>query len=182
LRIISGKYKGRKILAPENLPVRPTTDFAKTGLFNILQNRLKLESCTCLDLFSGTGCISLELISRSCKEVVSVDKDAGCIKFQSATQKKLGITNWIINKTDVVPFLKNNNKTFDLIFADPPFDFPILEEIHQLVFNQNLLIKSGLLILEHVSTEKYDHLKGFIFERKYGNVSFSFFHNFDEQA
>jgi 16S rRNA (guanine(966)-N(2))-methyltransferase RsmD len=181
LRIISGIYKGRNFTAPANLPVRPTTDFAKTGLFNILQSRYKFSECYCLDLFSGIGSIGLELISRGSFQVVSVDRDAGCINFQKELNKKLQIANWQIIKADVLMYLKNVTQKFDIIFADPPFDSGIHTAIHEMTIANNFLKPGGMLILEHISGENYDHLSGFDFVRSYGNVSFSFFANFDSQ-
>jgi len=203
LRIISGKYKGRSINPPGNLPVRPTTDFAKTGLFNILENRINLENTVCLDLFSGTGSISLELISRGSKQVTSVDLDFGCIQFQKECTKLLGITNLHPIRSDVLRYMKSNQTQYDLIFADPPFGFAqdrpfgfaqdrpvggaqgskdIRKELHDIIFNRQLLSQDGILILEHSSREKYEDLPGFNFSRDYGNVTFSFFFNLEPSS
>jgi len=179
LRIISGKYRGKVITAPSHLPVRPTTDFAKTGLFNILQNRVDFSACTCLDLFSGTGSISLEFISRGCKHVTAVDLDQGCINFLKATSSKMGISNIEIIKANVLEFLKRNRQPFNIIFADPPFETTSRLDIHELVFSKQCLANDGIFIMEHLTGENYSHLSGFAFERTYGNVTFSFFNNFD---
>ena len=178
MRIISGKYRGRSIVAPANLPVRPTTDFAKTGLFNILQNRLEFSTCSCLDLFSGTGSISFEFISRGCKQVTSIDRDPGCIQFQNDIAHKLKIINLKIIKSDAFIFLEKNNQKYKIIFADPPFESSFREELHKQIFSTSILANDGLFVLEHITGEKYDHLKGFLFSRIYGNVTFSFFSNF----
>jgi 16S rRNA (guanine(966)-N(2))-methyltransferase RsmD len=181
LRIISGKYRGRVLKPPARLPVRPTTDFAKTGLFNILESRFDLEKFTCLDLFSGTGSISLELISRGCRHVTSVDADSGCTHFLKTTSAQLGINNISVIRTDAVQFLKKASLKFDLIFADPPFDHHLQETIHSLVFEKSILNRNGILILEHIHKENYDVLKGFAFKRRYGNITFSFFSNLESQ-
>ena len=157
--------------------MRPTTDFSKTGLFNILENRFELTKLTCLDLFSGTGNISLELISRGCKHVTAVDRDKDCISFLKDSAAKLGITNITTVKNDVLTFIDRNTIGYDLIFADPPFESGIHEQLCYGVFKKNMLRPEGVLILEHKSGEDYSHIKGFSFSRKYGNVTFSFFFN-----
>lgn len=176
MRIIGGKYKGKAIKVPGGLPVRPTTDFAKEGLFNILTNRVDFESCSVLDLFSGTGHISLEFASRGSAEIVSVDKNFRCTGFLKATSKELGFGIQVI-KEDVFDFLKSTTARFDLIFADPPYDLKEIPDIHRLVFEQNLLRHGGLLIIEHGPKTRLEELHGFTQQRKYGNVNFSFFQN-----
>ncbi len=177
MRIISGIYKGRIIRPPANLPVRPTTDFAKTGLFNILENKFPLETYDCLDLFSGTGNISLELASRGCNFITSIDLDQKCVVFLRKTAGELGIKNLTAHRSDVLLFLKKTPQKFDLIFADPPFDSKLHEELHDLVFGKIILKQEGVFIMEHASREKFDQLNGFKYSRKYGNVTFSFFFN-----
>ena len=139
MRIISGKYKGRHIRPPGNLPVRPTTDFAKTGLFNILEHKLDLESLNCLDLFSGTGGISLELISRGCKHVTAIDQDQKCVVFLRKTAGELGIENLVVHRADAIQYLKKSPGKFDFIFADPPFSSSIHEELVDLVMQKEML-------------------------------------------
>lgn len=175
MRIISGKYKGRVLHPPANLPVRPTTDFAKTGLFNILENQIDFENLNCLDLFSGTGSISIELISRGAKSVTSVDRDYGCTAFQKETTRLLEIHNLRIIRTDVLTFIKKKHDPFDLIFADPPFDLKIHESLTSTIVAGNLLAKDGRFILEHNSKQDWSSLPGFQSNRTYGNVGFSFF-------
>ncbi|MDQ3050039.1 MAG: 16S rRNA (guanine(966)-N(2))-methyltransferase RsmD [Bacteroidota bacterium] len=179
MRIISGKYKGRLIRPPGNLPVRPTTDFAKTGLFNILDNKFDLETCECLDLFSGTGSISLELASRGARHITAIDLDQKCVVFLRKTSDELEINNLIAHRSDVMTFLRKTPLHFNLIFADPPFDSKIHIELHQLIFDKNILKPDGVFIMEHASREEFTDLKGFSFSRKYGNVAFSFFYNLD---
>lgn len=179
MRIISGKYKGRVIRPPANLPVRPTTDFAKTGLFNILENKINLVNCDCLDLFSGTGSISLELISRGSKYVTAIDQDQKCVVFLRKTSDQLEISNLTAHRSDTMLFLKKTPLHFDLIFADPPFDLNIHMELHQLIMEKKILSRDGVFIMEHSSRVAYSHLTGFSFARKYGNVTFSFFFNLE---
>lgn len=175
MRIISGKFRGKNIVAPPNLPVRPTTDFAKTGLFNILNNKIDYDTVKLLDLFSGTGCISYEFNSRGCNNILAVDADIKCIKFINQTFGQLDAIGCETFKSDVFVFLKNCAETFDVIFADPPFDLPIIERIPQLITERNLLNKNGILVLEHASDRVVD-FNGMTKEtRKYGNVSFSFY-------
>lgn len=176
MRIIGGTHKGYVIKAPKDLPVRPTTDFAKEGLFNILSNRFDLEGLKVLDLFSGTGHISLEFASRGCKPVVSVDQHFKCVGFlkSMAQEHKFDISPV---KSEVFDYLKKTNLKFDLIFADPPYDLKNIPDINTLVFERNLLNDGGILIIEHGSRTDLSALKGFTRLRNYGNVNFSFFEN-----
>ena len=159
---------------PPGLPVRPTTDFAKEGLFNILGNRISFDETSMLDLFSGTGHISLEFASRGSISVNAVDENFKCISFLRATATQLGLEVNTI-KSDVFDFLKKSSSKFDLIFADPPYELPTIPVIHQLVMEKQLLNPGGLLIIEHGPRTKLDTLSGFTQQRKYGNVNFSFF-------
>ncbi len=163
---------------PGNLPVRPTTDFAKTGLFNILESRYDLENKKALDLFSGTGSISFELISRNCSEVTSVDMDYGCIAFQKETARQLDIHNLRIIRSDVMTFIKKPHTPSHFIFADPPYALQVHERLIETITTGELLEPDGVLILEHVSRQHWNQFPGFLFERSYGNVAFSFFSKF----
>lgn len=173
MRIIGGVYKGKRIDVVKGLPVRPTTDFAKEGLFNILNNKLELKGAKTLDLFCGTGNISLELASRGA-EVTSVDANFKCVKFVGDISRELKLNLFTV-KNDVFKFLKSQNVKYDLIFADPPYDLENMEEIHKLVFENKLLKENGLLIIEHGPKTKLENLLNFSEHRKYGNVNFSFF-------
>lgn len=175
MRIIGGKLKGLRFYPPSNLPVRPTTDMAKEALFNILNNQLDFEGIKVLDLFSGTGNISMEFASRSAAEVVSVDINMGCIKYLKEISKKHQMDNIMPFKADVFKFLKEETETFDLIFADPPYDLPQIPLIAEMVFNKGLLKPDGVLIIEHPSNKKLDIHPNFSEQRKYGYSSFSFF-------
>jgi 16S rRNA (guanine966-N2)-methyltransferase len=174
MRIIGGLHKGRLIKTPGGLPVRPTTDFAKEGLFNILANKIDFSGLSVLDLFSGTGHISLEFASRGSREVISVDKHFKCVGFQKAISRELGL-NIEVLKSDVFDFLKHSSLRFDLIFADPPYDLQGIPDIHKWVFERQLLNDGGLLIIEHGAGTVLSDLPGFIQHRRYGNVNFSFF-------
>ncbi len=176
MRIINGTYKGKVIHVPKDLPVRPTTDFAKEGLFNILSNKIEFDQIKVLDLFSGTGHISLEFASRGSNEIISVDKHFKCVGFLKSISKELKF-NIDVLKSDVFDFLKNCNQTFDLIFADPPYDLDNIPTIHQLVFDKQLLNKNAWLIIEHGPKTNLENLACFSQKRKYGNVNFSFFQN-----
>jgi 16S rRNA (guanine(966)-N(2))-methyltransferase RsmD len=179
MRIISGNFRGKKITAPSGLPVRPTTDFAKEALFNVLNNRFYFDEISVLDLFSGIGSISLEFISRGSNKVVSVDSEIKCVKFLEETVKKLQVEDKIsIHKNDVLQFLKKNHLgEFDVVFADPPFDFEPenYNRIIQLVFENSWLKKEGVFILEHSAGINFDAHPQFRQSRKYGNINFSFF-------
>ena len=175
-RIISGKYKGRRINAPKKLPVRPTTDMAKEALFNIIRSRFHISALQVLDLFSGTGNISYEFASRGAELVTAVDSHYVCVKFiqQTATQFELDI-NAI--KSDVFAYLERTKGTYDIIFADPPYDIPLEEfkKIVALVFANQLLDTDGLLIVEHSKHTKLDDCIHYVDTRHYGGNAFSFF-------
>lgn len=175
MRIISGKNKGRPIIAPKNLPVRPTTDFAKEALFSILNNYFYFEDISVLDLFSGTGCIAYEFESRGTKNIVAVDKHYDCIKFINKTISTLNITNIQAIHNDAFKFLKYCSQTFDIIFADPPFDFSDTKLIPDIIFENNFLKQDGWLIVEHSKNNNFKEHPRFIEERKYGQIIFSIF-------
>jgi 16S rRNA (guanine966-N2)-methyltransferase len=175
MRIISGSLKGRRINPPNNLPVRPTTDLAKESLFNILNNHIDFETINALDLFSGTGSISLELISRGCISVTSVDMNFKCTDFIKKTALAFNITNLHIIKTNVMNFLKFSSTAYDLIFADPPYDMQGINNIPDIIFEKNLLRENGLLIVEHSKDINFDNHKRLFEHRNYGKVNFSIF-------
>jgi len=184
VRIISGKFKGKRINAPKNKNVRPTTDMAKEGLFNILTNSFDFESLKVLDLFSGTGNISFEFASRGCEKIISVEKEYRSFKFIIQTANHLDMPIKVI-RADAFKFLQKTNDKFDIIFADPPYWLKNIELLPDLVFERKLLNEHGLFILEH-SGEKKEAIKGHDFEtRTYGKVNFSIFKagstaNFDQ--
>ncbi|MEO8151406.1 MAG: 16S rRNA (guanine(966)-N(2))-methyltransferase RsmD [Bacteroidia bacterium] len=175
MRIISGKFRAKQIVAPANLPVRPTTDFAKTGLFNILAHKIDFEKVKLLDLCAGTGCISYEFASRGCENILAVDADTKCVKFIRDTFDKLNAIGCEVLRADAFQFLKNCNEKFDVIFADPPYDLKGTERIPQLVFENSLLNPGGLLIVEHSSANTLEGNYGKMETRKYGHVAFTFY-------
>jgi len=177
MRIISGKFKGRVISAPKNLPTRPTTDYAKEGLFNVLQHQFEIENSTVLDLFCGTGNISFEFLSREAREVISVDINQNCVKFVIDVSKKLNLSNHKVIRDDSLNFIKKAKTKFDIIFADPPYALKNIDPIPKLIFDNHLLNTNGLLIVEHGKDTDLSQIANFDSHRKYGNVNFSFFLN-----
>ncbi|MCK4562612.1 MAG: 16S rRNA (guanine(966)-N(2))-methyltransferase RsmD [Flavobacteriaceae bacterium] len=178
MRIVSGKHKSRRITAPNNLPVRPTTDMAKEALFNILNNRYYFDQIEVLDLFAGIGSISFEFASRGTKKIISVDQHQGCINFLNRINNELELDIQTI-KSDVYSFLDKTNKRFDVIFADPPYDFTEVQfqKIIDSVFDNQLLLEDGMLIIEHSKQTNLSQNITFIKSKKYGGNMFSFFEN-----
>lgn len=175
MRIVSGKYKGRIFHPPKNIRARPTTDFAKENLFNILENQKELEGLKALDLFAGTGNISFELISRGCAGVVAVEKVARHVAFIHRVTEQLEISNLHIIKKDAFQYLRTCRESFDIIFADPPYRLTGAEEIPEMVFDRKLLNNKGILILEHDKNIRLKDTRYLTDQRKYGTVHFSFF-------
>jgi len=177
LRIISGDNRGRRIIAPKNLPVRPTTDKSKEALFNILQNSYEIQNLKILDLFSGTGNISYEFASRGAIEIYSIDKNIKCTNFIKQTSINLGMNIKVI-KSDAFNFIKNTKHKFDIIFLDPPYDFVVNEylKIINEIFSKNLLNIEGSLIIEHSEKINISEHPNFEKSRNYGGCSFSFFY------
>ena len=176
MRIISGKYKGKRLIAPKKLPVRPTADMQKEALFNILNNYYHFAEVRVLDLFSGTGNISYEFASRGSSSITAVDSHKGCIKYIAQINKELDFSIECI-KSDVLKYLKKTGQKFTIIFADPPYKLPYtnFEKIHQAVFERELLLENGMLIIEHASQTDLSLLANFKEQRKYGSSVFSFF-------
>jgi 16S rRNA (guanine966-N2)-methyltransferase len=176
IRIISGTHKGRVVHAPKNLPVRPTTDFAKESLFNILNNHFDFEEVKVLDLFCGTGNITYEFLSRGCSDITCVDESYHCVTFIKKTIDDFKLPKAKVVKSDVFSFLKNNLETYDIIFADPPFDMEKFDQISPLIFEKKLLKENGWLIIEHGPLTDLSQQPYFREKRKYGNLNFSFFY------
>ncbi|MBT8286119.1 MAG: methyltransferase domain-containing protein [Flavobacteriaceae bacterium] len=176
MRIISGTHKGRRITPPKNLPVRPTTDMAKEALFNILTNNYYFEEIKVLDIFAGTGNMSFEFASRGSKAVTSVDTHSGCISFIASKSEEWGFPI-VTKRMDVFKFLEKTREKYDLIFADPPYNISAdeFDLIHHIVFERDLLLADGSLVIEHAKKTDLSHLAHFTSVRKYGNSSFSFF-------
>ena len=176
MRIVAGKFRSRRIIAPNNLPVRPTTDMAKEALFNILNNSYYFEDLSVLDLFAGIGSISFEFASRGCSDITAVDAHFGCIKFLEKTSTELEIGLKTV-KSDAFSFLERNSKSFDVIFADPPYDMETDQflKLCNLIFDRNLLNPEGTLIVEHGKQTALSEHPKFDRARKYGSNVFSFF-------
>ena len=176
MRIISGTHKGRPIVTPANLPVRPTTDLAKESLFNILNNNFDFEDLEVLDLFSGTGSIAFEFASRGVKRIVVVDNNYKCVEFIRKAAQGFGFNQIItVQRANVFSFLKYPQAPFDVIFADPPYEMEDIQTIPDLIFNQKLLKKEGWLIVEHPREHDFANHPYFLQHRKYGKVNFSIF-------
>lgn len=175
MRIVSGKYRGRAINPPKNLQARPTTDFAKENLFNILNNLLDFEECDVLDLFAGTGSISYEFASRGARSITAVEIHPAHYAFIKHTASELGIANFFTVKANVFLYLKSCAKQFDVIFSDAPYDLKGSEEVIRLVLERNLLTPEGILIFEHSKGIDFSSSPHFWQLRSYGSVQFSFF-------
>jgi 16S rRNA (guanine(966)-N(2))-methyltransferase RsmD len=160
----------------KNFTARPTTDFAKESLFNILQNQYDFEDLKVLDLFSGTGSIGYEFLSRGCTNLTMVELNFKNLQFIKAVIKELN-EKAKVYRADVFKFLENEKAKYDLIFADPPYDHPNFAEIVPLVISRNILTENGMFIIEHPKNFNFGHLAGFVEMRKYGSVHFSFFRN-----
>ena len=175
MRIITGKYKGRHFDIPRTFKARPTTDFAKENIFNVLTRYVDFDGAEALDLFSGTGSISLELVSRGCLRVVSVEQDRDHYRFIQQCLQKLGTTACIPVRGDVFRFLKSCRQQFDFIFADPPYALKELPQIPDLVFERQLLKPEGIFVFEHGKDNDFSQHPHFVEHRQYGSVNFSLF-------
>ena len=175
MRVITGKYKGRHFDIPRTFKARPTTDFAKENIFNVLMGYIDFDDSAALDLFAGTGSISLEMLSRGCNPVVSVETDRDHYRFIGECMQKIGETNSLLIKGDVFRFIKKCHQQFDLVFADPPYALENLAELPQLVLDSNLLKEGGIFVLEHGKNNDFSSNKRFLEHRQYGSVNFSLF-------
>lgn len=178
MRIISGIHGGRRISPPANMPhTRPTTDIAKEGLFNILQNNLEIDELKTLDLFGGTGCISYELASRGAPDLTIVEKDSKMYDFIKTTSEMLKLENFKLVKSDVFKFMESTNQQYDFIFAGPPYALTTIDDLPRTVFDKNLLNKGGWFVLEHTPRNDYKKFPFYRSERNYGTTIFSVFIN-----
>ena len=176
MRVISGKYKRRTFEVPRNFKARPTTDFAKENLFNVLNNLIDLEECAnVLDLFAGTGGISLEFVSRGCGRVISVEREPLHHSRIYKVKEQLKEENWIPLRADVFRYIEKCHDTFDIVFADPPYALTRLAELPDLILNKGMVSPEGMLILEHGKDHSFAEHPCFVQERVYGSVHFSFF-------
>lgn len=177
MRIITGIYKGRHFDIPRTFKARPTTDFAKENIFNVLNGYIDLEDAIALDLFSGTGSISLELVSRGCQSVISVEADRDHHAFIKQCLKKLGTDRCIALRGDAFRFIKSCHQQFDFIFADPPYALPELPTLPKLILERGLLKPNGIFVFEHGKNNSFEDVPEFIEHRAYGSVNFSIFSN-----
>ena len=177
MRVITGKYKGRHFDVPRNFKARPTTDFAKENLFNVLRAYVDFEETRVLDLFCGTGSITLEFLSRGCPRVVSVEKDRAHFSFIAQTLRALKDPAAQPLCGDALKYIARSNEGFDLVFADPPYALTRLAELPDLILNKGMLAEGGMLILEHGKDHSFAGHPCFVQERVYGSVHFSFFEN-----
>lgn len=177
MRIIAGTLRGRRINPPDRLPARPTTDMARESLFNILNNYVDYEDCTVMDLFAGTGAVSLEFVSRGVKSVTAVDINALCTDFIKHCSSQFGISNIHVVRADVFDLLKRANQKFDIVLADPPYALAELATLPDLLFERGVLTDDGIFILEHPREYSFVDHPHFWQHRNYGKVNFTFFAN-----
>ena len=177
MRIIGGKFGRRRFNPPaNNWPTRPTTDYAKEALYNILQNKIDFEETKMLDLFGGTGNHCYEFLSRGSADVTYVDSFGKCVAFVKKTANELGVKDDLtVLKSDVFRFIKSSNQQFDFIFADPPYNLKMLKQLPDLILDNELLADDGMLVIEHDQQNSFDEHKRFVEVRKYGGCMFSFF-------
>ncbi|MBQ9588503.1 MAG: 16S rRNA (guanine(966)-N(2))-methyltransferase RsmD [Bacteroidales bacterium] len=175
MRIIAGTLKGRRLNPPANLPVRPTTDMARESLFNILNNYVDYEECSVMDLFAGTGAVSIEFVSRGAREVTSIDINNACTEYIKDVSKQMNISNIHVVRADVFDLLRRANRKFDIVFADPPYSLHDLPKLPDLVFQSEILSDDGIFILEHPKEFTFEEHAHFWQHRAYGKVNFTFF-------
>jgi 16S rRNA (guanine966-N2)-methyltransferase len=175
IRIISGSHKGRRLQAPKDLPVRPTTDFAKEGLFNSMSHYMDFEQQTFLDLFVGIGNITFEMASRGCEDITCVEVNFKCCSFIQQTVEQLEFNQVRVIKQDAFDFIRKAKRKWSFIFCDPPYDLKETAQLPGLIFKHELLQPGGLLIIEHEERMKFQDVSHLVETRRYGKVNFSFF-------
>jgi len=175
VRIISGTYKGRRLHPPASLPVRPTTDYAKEGIFNVLTNLIDFSETTVLDLFAGTGNIAFEFASRGAPSVLAVDIERRCVDFINQSAEKFGIREVRAVRMNVLVLLKTGYQSTDLVFADPPYSMEGIDKLPRQIFSSGILKPSGILVLEHSSRYSFTTDPAFDQLREYGKVCFTIF-------
>lgn len=175
MRIIRGKYGRRRFDVPRNITARPTTDFARENIFNVLENLEDFESRSALDLFAGTGAMALEFLSRGCEKVVAVEMASTQASFINSVKSKLHADGLTVVKGDVFKFISSCAEQFDFIFADPPYDHPRFAEIPELILNSKMLKPGTWVIIEHNKNHDFSSLPHFYQHRAYGSVNFSLF-------
>lgn len=182
MRIITGKYRGRHFTIPTSFKARPTTDFAKENLFNVLRAYVDFDEAKVLDLFGGTGSMSMEFLSRGCRRVVTVESDRTHFSFITACARKLNDPAWQPLCGDALRYITRSREQFDLVFADPPYALPELPELPDRIMQSSLLTPGGLFVLEHGKAHDFSARPDFIQHRAYGSVNFSFFRKPDTAA
>lgn len=182
MRVITGRYGGRKFHPPDNIPTRPTTDVAKTGLFNILNNEFDFPEISYLDLFAGTGSLCYEIASRGCNDITAVDQNQKCAAFIEKTASEWKIEGLKVVRADVFTFIKNCSHQFDLIFAGPPYPLENIDELPIKIFEKNLLTETGWFVLETAPKHSYENHSMFFRERNYGGTHFHFFRHKSEET
>lgn len=175
MRIIRGKYGRRRFDVPTNITARPTTDFARENIFNVLENLLDFEGLSALDLFAGTGAVSFEFLSRGCASVTAVEKASTQYNFIRKVAQTLADPAMHVVRGDALRFVESSVSSFDIVFADPPYDLPGFGEIPQKVLNSKLLRKDSIFIIEHSRNHDFSQLPHFVEHRAYGSVNFSIF-------
>lgn len=175
MRIIRGKYGRRRFDVPTNITARPTTDFARENIFNVLENIYDFEGLTALDLFGGTGAISFEFLSRGCEHVTTVEQASTQYNFIRRVQQQLNAQNMTVVRADVFKFIEKTTQKFDFIFADPPYDLPNLADIPSLLMGSQMVKDDTIIIVEHSKKNNFSSLEHFWQHRAYGSVNFSIF-------
>lgn len=175
MRIIRGKYGRRRFDVPKNITARPTTDFARENIFNVLENLGDFEGKSACDLFAGTGAVSFEFLSRGCDYVTAVEKAPVQVSFIRKVAQILGDENLHVIKGDVFRFIEEDARAYDYVFADPPYDHPRFEEIPELILNSSLVKSGSIVVIEHSKDRDFSELPGFSQRRAYGSVNFSIF-------
>ncbi|HMN33494.1 MAG: RsmD family RNA methyltransferase [Chitinophagaceae bacterium] len=175
MRIIGGTHGGRKFHPPTKMPARPTTDIAKEGLFNILQNMIDFSSIRTLDLFGGTGSISYELASRGCEDLTIVEQDQNLVQFIKQNCTTFRFENFKVIRSEVFRFINHTQEHFDFIFAGPPYALKNIDDIPKIIFEKNLLNENGIFVLEHTPRNNYETFPFFLKSKNYGTTIFSFF-------
>lgn len=175
MRIIRGKYGRRRFDVPTNISARPTTDFARENIFNVIDNLIDLEGCDALDLFAGTGAISFEFLSRECRSVTAVEKAATQFRFIKEVAQRLNVANLNLVRGDVFKFVESCDRKFDIIFADPPYDLPNFADVPELILGSAMLKEGTIVIIEHSKAYDFSALPYFKEHRAYGSVNFSIF-------
>ncbi len=175
MRIIGGELKGRRVPPLKGFEGRPTTDFGRESLFNLLRSRVDLDTADVLDLFAGTGMVSLEFASRGARSVTAVERDAQAVRHIAAQFRAFSLDQCTVIRADVTDWMARPLTGFDLVFADPPYDWPGLASLPERILAGPLLEPEGLLVVEHGERTHFDAVEGFLEHRQYGQVNFSFF-------